>query len=119
MKFTIQGITDEVDTCDCCGRTKLKRTVALLNENGSEVFFGTECAAQALKLPATDVRKAARSAQAARDAAASKARRAAFDAEFAAWSKFLRERTGLSEVAPAIQALGGIANARAAFRASK
>ncbi len=44
------GITDSVSTCDCCGRTNLKRTVALVKEDGSEVFYGTTCAAVALRL---------------------------------------------------------------------
>jgi hypothetical protein len=38
------AITDEVETCECCGRTGLKRTVLL--SNGSH--FGTDCAAAAL-----------------------------------------------------------------------
>ena len=48
------GITDEVDTCSCCGKSKLKRTVVF--ETTSEwqggggdqfVFFGTTCATNA------------------------------------------------------------------------
>lgn len=48
------GITDEVDTCSCCGKSNLKRTVVF--ETSSEwqgkggdqfVFFGTTCATNA------------------------------------------------------------------------
>jgi hypothetical protein len=116
-KYTIQGVTDEVDTCDCCGRTDLKRAVALADENGGVSFMGVVCAAAALKLPADEVRTGAKNAQLAKDMAMSAAKQAKAQAEFHAWAKFLRERTGLAEIAPAIEKLGGIAAARAAFRA--
>ena len=46
--FKILGITDDVTTCDCCGKTNLKKTVVL--DNGSEtVFYGVDCAATALR----------------------------------------------------------------------
>lgn len=117
MTYTIQGITDEVDTCECCGRKDLKRAVALADEHGEVVFMGVVCAAAALKLPAPHVRAQAKNAQAERDAAAQKAKDAKAQAEFQAWAQFLRERTGLAEIAPAILALGGITAARTAFRA--
>lgn len=42
------GITDDVTVCGCCGRTGLKRTVAL--EIDDEVqFYGCTCAANALE----------------------------------------------------------------------
>jgi len=41
------GITDEVTTCECCGKSNLKRTVALDN-GGGVVYYGTSCAARAL-----------------------------------------------------------------------
>lgn len=42
------GITDDVTVCGCCGRTGLKRTVAL--EIDDEVhFYGCDCAAKALE----------------------------------------------------------------------
>lgn len=41
----ILGITDEVNTCDCCGRTNLKKTVAMEFEAGGMVHYGTDCAA--------------------------------------------------------------------------
>jgi len=46
-RFTVAGITDERDVCDCCGRANLKRTVVL--DDGEEFrFYGTSCAAVAL-----------------------------------------------------------------------
>jgi hypothetical protein len=48
------GITDEVDTCSCCGKTNLKSTVVFettqewQGEGGDQfVFFGTTCATNA------------------------------------------------------------------------
>lgn len=47
MKFL--GVTDEQTTCDLCGKTNLKRTVALETADGSIVHYGCDCAARALK----------------------------------------------------------------------
>jgi hypothetical protein len=43
----ILGISDEVTTCGCCGKSNLKRTVAL-DIDGGVVYYGTDCAAMAL-----------------------------------------------------------------------
>lgn len=46
----ILGINDEVTTCECCGRTDLKCTVVLTDDEGmSELRFGRQCAAKALR----------------------------------------------------------------------
>ncbi len=40
-------ITDEIDTCDCCGRTDLKATVAMqLSDGGGILHYGRTCAAR-------------------------------------------------------------------------
>lgn len=40
-------ITDEIDTCDCCGRTDLKATVAMqLSDGGGILHYGRICAAR-------------------------------------------------------------------------
>lgn len=44
----ILGITDEFTTCDCCGKSNLKCTVALENEAGDTVYYGRTCAARAI-----------------------------------------------------------------------
>jgi hypothetical protein len=46
-RYRILGTCDDVTTCDCCGRTNLKRTVALL-VNDFPKFFGSTCAARAM-----------------------------------------------------------------------
>lgn len=50
-QYTIQGISDEVTTCDCCGKSNLKRTVCLQPADGTgAVYFGVNCAAQAMSI---------------------------------------------------------------------
>lgn len=72
-RFTIKGITDETTICECCGRAGLKRVVALMpldvdgNEDGPVVYYGTDCAADAMGRTATWVRNAARAAQSERE----------------------------------------------------
>jgi ribosome-binding protein aMBF1 (putative translation factor) len=39
----ILGLTDEITTCSCCGRTGLKCTVAIETE-GEVVYYGRTCA---------------------------------------------------------------------------
>lgn len=59
--FKILGTTQNVETCECCGRTGLKKTVELgiLDADGAfhgEVtHYGTDCAASALKTTATKI----------------------------------------------------------------
>lgn len=44
-RYIVAGITDERDTCECCGKTDLKRVVVLLDLDTDEfVFYGTTCA---------------------------------------------------------------------------
>ena len=40
------GITDEINACDCCGKTGLKRTVVFYDREmgGDNVYYGTTCA---------------------------------------------------------------------------
>ena len=45
--YTVIGTTDEQDTCDCCGKRRLKMVVALRTDDGDVVKFGRSCAARA------------------------------------------------------------------------
>jgi hypothetical protein len=56
----ILGINDEVTTCSCCGKDNLKKTVILEDDAGREVRYGTECAANALRLSKLQVEKEVR-----------------------------------------------------------
>jgi hypothetical protein len=42
MKYL--GLTDEVTSCDCCGKSDLQRTVAFETDGGETVYYGTTCA---------------------------------------------------------------------------
>lgn len=50
------GTTDEVTTCDCCGRANLKKTIALM-VNDFPVHYGSECAAKALGITTKQVKR--------------------------------------------------------------
>jgi hypothetical protein len=50
------GTTDEVTTCDCCRRSDLKKTVALM-VNDFPVYYGSECAAKALGMTSKAVKR--------------------------------------------------------------
>lgn len=43
----IIAITDETSTCECCGKTNLKKVIVMQTEDGSIVRYGTDCAAKA------------------------------------------------------------------------
>lgn len=40
------SICDHINTCDCCGKTKLKCTVEMMDEMGEVYYYGTTCAAR-------------------------------------------------------------------------
>lgn len=43
----VLGLTDEVTTCECCGRTGLRSTVIVGTEEG-EAYYGSTCASRFL-----------------------------------------------------------------------
>lgn len=85
--YRTAGTTDDVTTCDLCGREELAAVVILqlVDENDvvqGEVFAGTTCAAQAAGRSASVIGREARDAdRAAQQAASDAAFRAAYDAE--------------------------------------
>jgi hypothetical protein len=118
------GTTDEVSTCDCCGRQGLKVTVAIELEGGDLVHYGVTCAARALKVDAATVRAGAAAADRARAQAAREAEDAARRAQAARWEAHLagllgaaapRDYAGRLNVFQAVHALGGMAAARSTF----
>jgi hypothetical protein len=60
--YTFIGTTDERTTCDCCGRSDLKKTVVLKDVEGDFVFFGSVCGARALGWAVKDFNGAAKKA---------------------------------------------------------
>ena len=123
-RFTVNGITDERDACDCCGRANLKRTVCLHDHlTGEDVFFGTACAAKAKGVTVAEVKADIRAAQAAERAAAQAARAKAHATRQDAWKAHLVAQLGRKitdfagelDIARMVQALGGFKAAKAGF----
>lgn len=109
------GNSDDVTTCECCGRTNLKSTVALSIDDGEAVYFGVTCAARALAMDAALVRKASKAADDEKYRAEQAARRAKAEAEFALWDAFLKAHGTGDCVFTRIQSLGGYPAAKALF----
>jgi hypothetical protein len=112
------GNTDDVTTCECCGRADLKSTVALSFNDGEPVFFGVVCAARALATTSQTVRAESRKAdrERARREAAEQAE--AFARTYAPWFAFLLAHGTGAGVFEQIQSLGGHKAAWAAYHAS-
>jgi hypothetical protein len=124
LRYTIQGITDERNECDCCGRTNLKNTVALTdNESGETVYFGVTCAARARGQSAREINQAVRDAEARAAKAADDLARARHAKWVAHLTKVTNDGRGIADysgkpdVRAMIEAAGGIAAARAGFAA--
>lgn len=113
--FEVLGTTDEVTTCDCCGKNPLKATVAISFDDAEPVFFGSTCAAKAAKIAPKIMAKAVRSADKAKQKAKEAAATAASRARTDAFHAFVKERSGETDAFLAIQSLGGFVKARAAF----
>src|SRR6266536_469642 len=68
-RYRLVGTTTEQDTCQCCGRTDLKRVV-VLHDGDDDGFFGAQCAARLLPTPVGDLTREATTAQRQADQAA-------------------------------------------------
>ena len=49
VRVKFLGVNDDVTTCECCGRSGLKKTVVLDIGDGNLVHYGTQCAANKLR----------------------------------------------------------------------
>jgi hypothetical protein len=86
--WTFVKVTDEVTTCDVCGREELRSTTLFRSADG-ELYAGSECARKVTGFTTKDVRAAAtaaaqaeRNASAAASSAASAIEHAAICAHF-------------------------------------
>jgi hypothetical protein len=120
------GTTDDVTTCDCCGRKDLKSTVALSFDDADPAYYGTTCAAHALRRDAKYVKQQAKSADDAHAAREQRAKTRASDASREVWFAWLRANAPMTDgrgkvprddVFRMIEALGGGVAARARWRA--
>ena len=91
-RFLVLGTTDDVTTCDDCGRTGLTHTVRLgvvdltTGEVDGEVYFGSVCGARAAGRTVKGFREEARAADRATREAERAARHAAMAAQAAEWA---------------------------------
>lgn len=65
MQVTYLGTSRDVTICDQCGKVDLTKTVAL-DVDGEVVYYGVDCAANALRLSRSEIQKGTRAADAAR-----------------------------------------------------
>lgn len=45
----MRGISDRTE-CDVCGKTNLKLTIAIESEDGSILYYGSDCATKVMRL---------------------------------------------------------------------
>ena len=119
------GTSDDVTTCDLCGRDDLKSTVVLQqldtdgNAVGDVVYFGSDCGARATGWTQATVWAAAKAANTDAAKAAQIVRNAASDAAQRTWESFVLGATGAASLTEGIATLGGFAAARNAFRSAR
>lgn len=93
--FRVLGITDDNDTCDCCGRTGLNATVAIQFDDEPETqFYGRTCAARYARVKVSVIDRGVRQAEQAKRDAERAVRQAQRDAEFAAMTAWLTTKVG-------------------------
>jgi hypothetical protein len=86
--FRVLGTTDDVTTCELCGREELKGTVVLMpldedgNDFGEPVYYGSACGAKAAGWTTREVVSAAKKA----DTERREAERAAREAKDREWT---------------------------------
>lgn len=95
-RYRALGTTQDFDTCECCGRTGLKKVVALQTPEGDITYFGTACAAKATGWTTTEVTRAAKKADDEKRRAEDRARAAAEAARREAYYAWLAAETGTS-----------------------
>lgn len=97
-RYRVLGTTDDVTTCDVCGREDLKSTV-VLSTGEAEFYAGSDCASRLTGLPVKEVHLQKRTADQERREADGRARRAAAEAraaiEFAEFREWLYATHGI------------------------
>jgi len=85
--YRVTGTTDEITTCDVCGREELRGTVRLvIGDEEGEIFAGTSCAAKLAGTTVKDIKAGVVEAAKAAEYAA----QLAHEAEYAACEEWLR-----------------------------
>lgn len=89
VTYRTLAIVDDVNTCDCCGKSNLKSTVAMERDDGEVLHFGSICATRHSGRAAKTIKAEAVSITAAKQAAA--------DSEFRATAEYLALNEKLAE----------------------
>ena len=122
MKLTIRGTTDERDSCDCCGKMGLKRTVIMEPDDGGEyLYFGTSCAAKMNGIELKEVRKEAKAADKKAQKEKEAQRNEYWKIEHKKWLAWLTEKTGYHtghdhNINLSIEKIGGYQVARKMYK---
>lgn len=66
------AIVDDVNACDCCGKSNLKSTVAMERDDGEVLYFGSVCATRHSGRDAKVIKSEAKAAYEEKVAAARK-----------------------------------------------
>ena len=114
------GTSDDVTACDCCGKTRLKSTVAIEDASENVVYYGVTCAAKALRVDVKTVRTGTRDADHAKAEATRANVKVVSDAAAIAWRDGIRRVFGIELGSPAwfdLVSKVGFANVRAAVQA--
>lgn len=110
--FRVLGTTDDVTTCELCGRDELRGTVVLEvldvegNGTGELCHYGSACGAKAAGWSTREVVTAAKAADDARRAAEDRAAEARRAARFEAYAAHLVEVCGTADLWKAAEARG-------------
>tara|TARA_R110000868_G_scaffold216141_1_gene466252 strand:- start:868 stop:1248 length:381 start_codon:yes stop_codon:yes gene_type:complete len=122
-KFQYLGTSQDITTCDCCGKSNLKSTVVIRDvETDNELFFGVTCAAKALKVGIKEVKAGTAAADLAKEEDARAEAKKAWDAKQTRWIAHLIVKAGVMvdgmgrpDVLGMIKKLGGIKSAEVGF----
>ncbi|MYY03110.1 MULTISPECIES: hypothetical protein [unclassified Streptomyces] len=123
--YKVKGTTDEVTTCELCGKQELKGTVMLMpldvdgNEDGDVSYFGTSCAAKAAGWTVREVNAGVKAAKDEDRARRDADRRAAWAAQTEFLAGWYLEHYGTTDLHKAAE-LAGVSTVRlsgAAIRA--
>jgi hypothetical protein len=113
--FRVGGTTDQITTCELCGKEELRGTVQMieLDADGNDftdLYYGSSCAAKAAGWTQKAVNMAARAADRAKKEAAETARRKAEGVESKLREKakewWLRENFGTTDIHEAAKIAG-------------
>jgi hypothetical protein len=113
-KVKVLGTTNDVTTCERCGRSDLAKTVACEYPGGHVRYLGEECAARVTRGRKIDIRQQAREADRGKADEEHRKRQAVAERQHQSWEDWAKSHGG--SIPGAIERYGGFSNARAAYK---